>query len=126
MKGSVLLFVALLDVFCQIKIVMIHFEELWAVTAVPNPLDVKQPEFADSILSAKPRATPRKKLKLPELPPELERRLKENERKTGVSDKAPTSSNDVLEISPSIAQLKSYTDKVTFMYYFCFGGKNKA
>jgi len=85
-------------------------KELWAV-AIPNALEIKQCDFADSILTSKPRSTPRKQLKLPELPPELERRLQENERKTGVSDKAPCCTNAALEISPPISELRSYTDK---------------
>merc|ERR1711953_1492299 len=85
-------------------------KELWAV-AIPNALEIKQPDFTDSILAPKPRKMPRKKLKLPELPPELEKRLKESERKTGVSDKAPRCTNEVLELTPTIAELKSYTDK---------------
>lgn len=75
----------------------------------PNPLSLKRPSTALSQSRCSPRQSQR--IKLPPLPADLEKKLLENERKDGPSDKAPTCTNEKLILNPTLSEMKQMTDK---------------
>jgi len=78
---------------------------------IPNPLEVKTPEYRDAFSKPSTARRPRKQLALPPLPADIEKKLMEQERKLGVSDKAPTCKNKNLTITPSLNDLREMNDK---------------